>query len=309
MRLSLLKIRTFTLLVLLCFAPIQQVFAAVEIEDGQGTVKFDRAPERVVVLNWDILEQVLALDVVPVGAPNLADYRQWVVKPAAPESIQDIGSRSEPNLEKIASLHPDVIIAASPQKDLLPILKQIAPVVFLPNFSEHDNAAKEALAHLALLGKLFNKEALAKQRLAEIEYGFETLRNRLAAHFELPLDVVVMRFSTPNSVFIYTEHSTTQYVVEKLGLNNPIVVEPKPWGVKQERINRLQFIEEGYVLYVQPFPQADKLNESMLWQAMPFVKKGHFNDVRSVWNYGGALSLLYMAEAITDSLMKLAPTP
>ncbi len=39
---------------------------------------------------------------------------------------------------------------------------------------------------------------------------------------------------------------------------------------------------------------------------MPFVKQGRINSVRPVWNYGGVFSLL-MAEALTESLLQVAP--
>ncbi|MDF5688764.1 ABC transporter substrate-binding protein, partial [Vibrio parahaemolyticus] len=134
--------------------------AVITVTDEYGEHSFEQAPQRVVALNWDILEQVLALNVEPIAAPNLPGYRQWVVNPTAPESIEDIGTRAEPNLEKIASLKPDVILAASPQQDLIPLLKQIAPVIYLPNFSENEAAAETAIRHFRTLSKLFNKEAL-----------------------------------------------------------------------------------------------------------------------------------------------------
>ncbi|MEF1212431.1 iron-siderophore ABC transporter substrate-binding protein, partial [Vibrio alginolyticus] len=113
--------------------------------------------------------------------------------------------------------------------------------------------------------------------------------------------------STPNTVLLATENSTTDYVVRKLGLQAPIKEDPRAWGVKQDRINRLQGLQNSYVLYVQPFPEERKLKESPLWQAMPFVKQQRVNSVRAVWAYGGAMSLQYTAEAITDSLIELAP--
>ncbi|OQT25343.1 iron-hydroxamate ABC transporter substrate-binding protein [Vibrio parahaemolyticus] len=270
-------------------------------------MSFEQVPQRVVVLNWDILEQVLALDIEPIAAPNLPGYRQWVVNPYAPESIEDIGTRAEPNLEKIASLKPDVILAASPQQDLIPLLRQIAPVVYLPNFSQNEAAAQTAIKHFRTLGALFDKQELAEQKLAKLNDSFKQLRDKIRQHYSAPLDVLVMRFSTPNSVLLSTENSTTDYVVEQLGLTNPIQVSARAWGIKQDRINRLQNLEQSYVLYVQPFPQESKLNSSPLWQAMPFVKKQRVNSVRAVWAYGGAMSLQYMAEAITDSLIELAP--
>lgn len=282
---------------------------AIVIEDALGTQSFTNHPQRVVALNWDILEQVLALDVVPIAAPNLPAYRQWVVNPVAPDEIQDIGTRAEPNLEMIARLKPDVILAASTQQDLLPLLKQIAPVIYLPNFSEKENAAQTAIHHYRLIAKLLGKTELAEKRLQQMDKSFEALRkkieNQYPQHQQKPLEVVVMRFASLNSVFMTTENSTAQYVLEKLGLTNPIHIGPRAWGIKQERINRLQYVEDGYVLYIHPFPAEAQLKQSRLWQAMPFVQNNHVNSVRPVWTYGGAMSLLYMAEAITDSLLEL----
>ncbi|EPJ1441577.1 iron-hydroxamate ABC transporter substrate-binding protein [Vibrio parahaemolyticus] len=286
---------------------IARANADITVHDAYGAVTFEQVPQRVVVLNWDILEQVLALDIEPIAAPNLPGYRQWVVNPYAPESIEDIGTRAEPNLEKIASLKPDVILAASPQQDLIPLLRQIAPVVYLPNFSQNEAAAQTAIKHFRTLAVLFDKQELAEQKLAKLNNSFKQLRDKIRQHYSAPLDVLVMRFSTPNSVLLSTENSTTDYVVEQLGLTNPIKVSARAWGIKQDRINRLQNLEQSFVLYVQPFPQESKLNSSPLWQAMPFVKKQRVNSVRAVWAYGGAMSLQYMAEAITDSLIELAP--
>ncbi|EPO3070073.1 iron-hydroxamate ABC transporter substrate-binding protein [Vibrio parahaemolyticus] len=286
---------------------IARANADITVHDAYGAVTFEQVPQRVVVLNWDILEQVLALDIEPIAAPNLPGYRQWVVNPYAPESIEDIGTRAEPNLEKIASLKPDVILAASPQQDLIPLLRQIAPVVYLPNFSQNEAAAQTAIKHFRTLGALFDKQELAEQKLAKLNDSFKQLRDKIRQHYSAPLDVLVMRFSTPNSVLLSTENSTTDYVVEQLGLTNPIKVSARAWGIKQDRINRLQNLEQSFVLYVLPFPQESKLNSSPLWQAMPFVKKQRVNSVRAVWAYGGAMSLQYMAEAITDSLIELAP--
>ncbi|MCV5222556.1 iron-siderophore ABC transporter substrate-binding protein, partial [Escherichia coli] len=75
---------------------ITRANADITVHDAYGAVTFEQVPQRDVVLNWDILEQVLALDIEPIAAPNLPGYRQWVVNPYAPESIEDIGTRAEP---------------------------------------------------------------------------------------------------------------------------------------------------------------------------------------------------------------------
>ena len=272
-----------------------------------ATQNNNKIPQRIIVLDWDLLEQVLTLDVIPIGATEITGYNQWVAHPVAPNSIEEVGMRAEPNLEKMASLKPDLILASSSQQDLLPVLKTIAPVMYLPNFSRQDNAAEVALAHFNTLASLLGKTALAQQKLAEMDSIFVQLKCKLQRAFITLPEVEVIRFSTLTSVFLYTENSTTDYVVNKLGLNSAISLPPQPWGIDQRRMNVLQHIKQGYVLYMLPFPDESKLQKSVLWQAMPFVQNGHFHSVKPVWNYGGVTSLMLMAEAITESLLDMAP--
>ena len=83
---------------------------------------------------------------------------------------------------------------------------------------ENEAAAETAIRHFRTLGKLFNKEALAEQKLAELDASFAQMRQRIRHYYSEPLSVLVMRFSTPNTVFLATETSTTDYVVRKLAL-------------------------------------------------------------------------------------------
>lgn len=297
-------------LVLLSLAVIVgfPVSANITIEDSRGEQVFADVPQRVVVLNWDLLEQVIELGVTPVGAPNLPSYSEWVVQPAVPQGVEDIGTRAEPNFDKLAALKPDVIIVASPQKDLIPALERIAPVVYLSNFEQHEQAAEVAIEQFKTLAVLFNKQQVAEQKLQAMEARFQQLNAQLHQAFgeELP-EVVTMRFANTTSVYLYTENSGAQYVQDKLGLRSALPQSAAQWGIVQKRLNELRNVDQGYVLYIQPFPHEDKLKKSMLWKAMPFVRKGHVNSVRSVWSYGGAMSLLYTAEAMTEALLEVAP--
>src|SRR5262245_36288925 len=67
---------------------------------------------RVVALEWDGVEDALALGVTPVGGADLRGYRAFV-SPTIPSSVQDVGTRQEPSLERIAQLKPDVIVVPS----------------------------------------------------------------------------------------------------------------------------------------------------------------------------------------------------
>lgn len=280
---------------------------AITITDALGEKQFAGPPKRVVVLDWDLLEQLLTLNVTPIGATELSGYQQWVVEPTAPSSIEEVGTRAEPNLEKIAALQPDAIIASSAQEDLLPLLQKIAPVVYLPNFSQKDDAGTVAIAHFNTLAQLFDRTELAEHYLTEMDKRFVQLKTQLARAFDKKPRVAAIRFSSLSTVFLYTDNSTLNYVLDKLALKPAILLPARPWGIEQQRINSLQFIDDGYVLYIKPFADEEQLSKSILWQSMPFVKQGHINSVRPVWNYGGVFSLQLMAKALTQSLLQVAP--
>lgn len=73
--------------------------ASITVTDSLGEHQLDSHPKRIVALNWDLAEQLLELGVTPVGVPNIKDYTTWVVKPTIPESVQDLGTRAEPNMQ------------------------------------------------------------------------------------------------------------------------------------------------------------------------------------------------------------------
>ncbi len=279
---------------------------AATVTDSRGTHTLQKTPVRPVVLDWDVLEQVIELDIIPVGATELESYAEWVVQPAIPPVTENVGTRSEPNLEKIASLKPDIIIATLRQKEILPQLEKIAPVLVYTNFSANVQHADIAIKQFRQLAEVFNKTEYAEQKLTTMREKFQQLSVKLHTAFagQLP-EVVTMRFANTTSTFIYTDNSTVHYVLDQLGLKTAMPLPAEKWGIIQKPIADLQHINDGYVLYILPFAEEKILQKSILWQAMPFVRSGHIHSVRSVWSYGGAMSLLYTAEAITESLLEL----
>lgn len=283
---------------------------AIQVSDSRGVQTLAAKPVRPVVLSWDMLEQVIELGVTPVGAPELDSYADWVVQPAIPQATESVGTRSEPNLEKIASLNPDIIITSQIHQAILPRLEQIAPVLMYANFSADQQHAEVAIQQFRQLADVFDREKLAEQKLADMRSRFQQLKEQLAtAYPDQRPQVVAMRFADTTSAFIYTQNSTVQYALDQLGLTAALPLPAAKWGIVQKPLSDLQYVSDGYVLYLRPFAEEKQLQQSILWRAMPFVRAGHVNSVRSVWSYGGAMSLIYTAEAITDSLLELEPQP
>ena len=278
-----------------------------QVEDSEGVKTIKAQPVRVAALNWDIAEQVIELGVTPVAVPDIAGYSDWVVQPAIPEGVTDIGTRTEPNFSALKKLNPDVILIASPQKDLQERLSEIAPVFYYQTYSEQHSNAAAAIENFKKIAQLLGKEEQANNKLAAMDARIAVLKAELAKAY--PGDkpkVTSFRFASTTSVDIYGDNSIPQYALEQLGFENAMDLPASQWGISQKRMTELKKVKNGIALYFEPFPYQDKLNQSPAWKSMPFVRNGQFSPVEASWSYGGAMSILYNAEAMAQSLLTLA---
>lgn len=292
-----------------CFALVLSVsvLAEVKIQDSQGQQVFSQTPVRIAALSWELVEDVIELGLEPVAIPEREAYQEWVAKPALPDSSVDIGSRAEPNLEKLAQLKPDVILIGAALKDIRSKLERIAPVVFFDTYQRDHNNQEQADQVFLTLAKLLDKEAHAQAKLAARQQVFEQLRSQLNAAFPAGLPKVTsLRFASTTSAYVYGDNAMPQYALERLGLQTAMPLASTQWGVTQKRLKSLRGIKEGVVLYFKPFHFEKKLAKSPLWRSMPFVKQGKVASIASTWTYGGAMSLQYLAQAMTDSLLEVA---
>ncbi|MDF9758907.1 ABC-type Fe3+-hydroxamate transport system substrate-binding protein [Peribacillus simplex] len=102
------------------------------IEHAMGTTELKKTPKRVVVLTNEGTEALLALGIKPVGA-----VKSWLGDPWYDhikddmDGVEVVGVEQEVNLEKIASLKPDLIIGSKiRQEAVYDKLNAIAPTVF-----------------------------------------------------------------------------------------------------------------------------------------------------------------------------------
>ncbi|MCF7553583.1 ABC transporter substrate-binding protein [Pseudonocardia sp. WMMC193] len=105
-----------------------------------GRTRIDAEPTRVVVIATGQTDAILTLGVVPAGAAagDGADLIPRYVRDAFPQyaaqldAMPSVGQRQNPNLESLAALRPDLIMAnAAASQDIYPALSQIAPTVLV----------------------------------------------------------------------------------------------------------------------------------------------------------------------------------
>lgn len=139
-------------------APVQKTY-----KTDLGDLTLPATPKRIVAINLQAIDSLVALGVKPVG------YAEPGGEPVnylgnALDGIPKVGSHSKPSLESIAALQPDLIIIDGAQKDLVPELKKMAPVLSIRSTSYQDT-----MAQLKLIGEIVEKKAEAEKFAADFE--------------------------------------------------------------------------------------------------------------------------------------------
>ena len=141
-------------------AQSQKPYYPVTVRDfANRTVTIKAEPERVVTLAPSITEDLYYLGLFDrvVGVTNYDDF------PPAVSNVTRVGGYGKyANLEKIAALKPDLILADSYSLPILKKLEEIAPVIIVDPHSLNDIPRA-----LALLGKVFNAQEAAKKAIDE----------------------------------------------------------------------------------------------------------------------------------------------
>jgi iron complex transport system substrate-binding protein len=121
------------------------------------------AEPRIAALSWEPAEHLLQLGITPLTVADAADYRDWVVHPTLPAEVVNAGSRTEPNLERLAQLHPELILITPLLEDMRQPLERIAPVLSYGDFTQpRDNLQLQRDNYLRLPGFLRPSETTCR---------------------------------------------------------------------------------------------------------------------------------------------------
>jgi len=146
-------------------------------------------PLRLVTLFQGATDSAVALGVTPCGVVD-----SWSEKPMyrylrpAVQGVSHVGLETQPSLEDIALLRPDVIVGSRfRHQRIAPLLEQMGTVVMLDEVFEFKQT-------LALMGAALQRQAQATQVLAQWEQRVIALRRQLQARFagRWPLTVSVL---------------------------------------------------------------------------------------------------------------------
>lgn len=195
----------------------RQPYASITVQHKLGTTVIEKLPRRVVALDMNEVDNLDELGVQVVGMPKdfvphfLAKYRHAV-------DVQDMGAIVQPNLERVHAAKPDLILITSLQANHYKELSEIAPTIhfdvdYRDSQANHIEVIKD---HLLTLGRIFEKEDLARQQVAELDAKVRQAKELVHGRPETAL--VVLHNNGAFSAF--GEQSRYGFVFKTLGVKS-----------------------------------------------------------------------------------------
>ena len=259
--------------------------SAVTIKDAKGEFTLDKTPSRVVALEYSFVDALAQVGVSPVGVAD--DNKVDRILPQVREKIaawQSVGTRSQPSLEVIASLKPDLIIAdPSRHTAVFEELKKIAPTVM---FDSRHESYQENLETAQKIGDLVGKSAEMKAKINKHNDYIANIAKNLGvqgkkASFGTSRED---KFNIQNdNGYVGSFLTTLGFAPTKLNSDQAFV-----------EINLEQLVMEKpeylFIAHYRDESIARKWEAEPLWKAIPAVKANHVYSVDSdMWARGRGL--------------------
>lgn len=259
--------------------------SAVTVKDAKGEFTLDKTPSRVVALEYSFVDALAQVGVSPVGVAD--DNKVDRILPQVREKIaawQSVGTRSQPSLEVIASLKPDLIIAdPSRHTAVFEELKKIAPTVM---FDSRHESYQENLETAQKIGDLVGKSSEMKAKINEHNDYIANIAKNLGvqgkkASFGTSRED---KFNIQNdNGYVGSFLTTLGFAPTKLNSDQAFV-----------EINLEQLVMEKpeylFIAHYRDESIARKWEAEPLWKAIPAVKASHVYSVDSdMWARGRGL--------------------
>ena len=259
--------------------------SAVTVKDAKGEFTLDKTPSRVVALEYSFVDALAQVGVSPVGVAD--DNKVDRILPQVREKIaawQSVGTRSQPSLEVIASLKPDLIIAdPSRHTAVFEELKKIAPTVM---FDSRHESYQENLETAQKIGDLVGKSTEMKAKINEHNDYIANIAKNLGvqgkkASFGTSRED---KFNIQNdNGYVGSFLTTLGFAPTKLNSDQAFV-----------EINLEQLVMEKpeylFIAHYRDESIARKWEAEPLWKAIPAVKASHVYSVDSdMWARGRGL--------------------
>lgn len=303
-RISLRPILGVCLLLLSCLQG--QLFAQdkpYSVDHAMGTTTLPPEPQRIVTLYQGATDSAVALGIKPVGV-----VESWAQQPmydylrASLEGVEWVGLETQPNLEVIARLKPDLIIGAKARHEkIYGQLSQIAPTVLADNVYDFKRS-------LELTAKATDHVEQGAQLWQDWQARTQAFRDQLSTQQQKwPLTASILNVRADH-LRLYLKESFPGTVLNDIGFQFPMS-EQASWGMKLKTKEALPSANaDVFFVMLHGDDAAVQQNyaawrQHPLWKVLTAPRDGQVYEVdRVAWLLSGGI---LGANLMLDDLSKL----
>lgn len=244
----------------------------IEITDATGQkITFEQVPASIATLSSGDLDMLLALDANVVGRPSSQGETADELK-----NIQEIGNPHQPNFEKIAEVHPEVLIASPSFKQYAANLEaQGTKVVYT-----QANSVEDILQTIDMFGTMLGKSEEALKVITGLNEQLDALAG---AEGESGVKTLLV-YGAPGSYLVALPNSLSGDLLERAGGENIASDFPQEEKYPQyASLSTEKIIErnpEAVMLITHGDPEAVKkafegeMEKNPAWKNLDAVKNG-----------------------------------
>lgn len=261
-----------------------------EITHIMGTTSIEGKPQRIVTLYQGATDTLLQFGVTPIGV-----VESWAQQPMydyLKEDLKDaaiVGLETQPNLEEISALNPDLIIATQVRhEDIYAQLSQIAPTIVNTTLYDFQETT-------TLIGQAIGEEEKAASLIADWKARVADFNSKISKTEGWPLSASVLNFREDHARIYLRGFAGS--ILNELGFKDPKDLQSD----LQSDIIKLTDKESipnmnGDVSFVLLENNEAVMNTYKEWSSHPLFQK--LDSVKSnkiytidevIWNFGGGL--------------------
>jgi ABC-type Fe3+-hydroxamate transport system substrate-binding protein len=284
----------------------------VTLTDSYGrTVELDAPAERVAVLEWQQIEDVLTLCATPVAVADVEGYSLWDTAEELPDGVTDVGGRSEPNLDALFATNPDLVIveAYSATDEIIKTLEKRGVPVLATKGADVADPVQTMLATFSLIGEALGRGERAAEVVEEFEAHLAEAKAEVA-DAEAGAFVYFDGWVQGGNVSIrpFGQGSLMGELGEALGMSNAWTGEvDEAYGLGQTDIEGMTDVGDATLFYTGTVdPESDvvaELEKNSIWRSLPAVEEGRAHAFPAgIWTFGGPRSAQQVIDAYVDLL-------
>lgn len=259
------------------------------IEHAMGQTEVPDNPQRVIVLTNEGTEALLAIGITPIGAAQ-----SWLGDPWYPhiaEAMADatnLGKESAINLELVAALQPDLILANKQRhEEIYPQLSAIAPTVI------SERLRGDWRKNFELYAKAVGRSEEGAAALAEFEANVAALSDKLGDFKNEKVSVI--RF-LPTQIRIYQLDSFSGFILREVGFDRPANQNVEEFAIRTGK-ESIPDMDGDRIFHFtwetgdgKGFAAREDAMSDPLWQTLDAVKAGRVYEVSDpIWNTAGGI--------------------